>query len=89
MKIFNLQSWKYFRRKKIYQIFDKNFFFWNTFHESLESPRNVPRHENAAVAGRLAKKFDFVDVNVNFTPAAVLISFADDHILAQAYENPV
>ena len=34
MKVFNLQSWKYFRRKNIYQIFNKNFFFWNSFHES-------------------------------------------------------
>ena len=34
MKIFNLQSWKCFRRKKIYYIFDKFFFFWNTFHKS-------------------------------------------------------
>ena len=34
VKFFNLQSWKYFRRKNFYQIFDKNFFFWNTFHES-------------------------------------------------------
>ena len=25
MKFFNLQSWKYFRRKNFYQIFDKNF----------------------------------------------------------------
>ena len=39
MKFFNLQSWKYFRRKHFYQIFDKNFFFWNTFDESkIKSP---------------------------------------------------
>ena len=31
MKSFNLQSWKYFRRKIFYQIFDENFFFWNHF----------------------------------------------------------
>ena len=34
MKFFNLQSWKYFRSKNFYQIFDKKFFFWNPFHES-------------------------------------------------------
>ena len=34
MKFFDLQSWKYFRIKIFYQISDKNFFSWNTFHES-------------------------------------------------------
>ena len=29
MNFFNQQSWKYFRRKKFFQIFDKLFFFWN------------------------------------------------------------
>ena len=33
MKFLNLRSWKYFRRKNLYQIFDKIFFFWNTFHD--------------------------------------------------------
>ena len=33
MKFLNLRSWKYFRRKNLYQIFDKIFFFWNTFQD--------------------------------------------------------
>ena len=37
MKCFNRQSWKYFRRKNFYQIFDENFFFWNTFFTNQRS----------------------------------------------------